>query len=258
MGRKMSSNHENTKLDHSIPIPLHYQLSEIIRNELLNGNLVDENGKMITEAEISKRFKVSRITVRSAIKPLVDEGLLWRERGRGTFLKTNKVENWVGQLMGFSETIKAAGFQPGGKVLNKGKVTRLPKKIQENLTIDQGWELKRLRYADDKPIAIEHSFFTPEIGSELEKQGDLDNILTYRFIENELKMNLHEATQIISAVNASKQESEMLDIGEKDALLYIERVTKSLDGKPVEFLQAIYRPDYFHYVILLNRQHQFI
>lgn len=253
------SNHSNKgNLNHSIPIPLHYQLSEIIRNELLNGNLVDENGKMITEAELSKRYQVSRITVRSAIKPLVDEGLLWRERGKGTFLKTNKVENWVGQLMGFSETIKAAGFQPGGKVLSKGQLTRLPQKIKESLNIDQGWELKRLRYADDIPIAIEHSVFTADIGAELEKQEDLDNILTYRFIEDELKINLHEATQLISAVNASKKESEMLGIAERDALLYMERSTKSLDGKPIEFLQAKYRPDYFHYVILLNRHRQYV
>jgi GntR family transcriptional regulator len=240
-------------LDHDSPIPLHYQLTEIIRKKALDGDLVDEDGKLPTEMELAEQFDVSRITIRTALKTLMNEGLLSRKRGRGTFLKTNSVENWVGRLMGFSETIKAAGFTPGAKVIHSGLIQILPKNIKEALMTEEAWELKRLRFADGEPIAIEHSFFPKKIGFEIEKHGDLDHLLTYRFIEQNLKIKLHKAKQLISAVNAEEEEMEVLNIQNGEALLYIERLTSSSDEKPIEFLKSVYRPDYFHYLVQLNR-----
>jgi DNA-binding transcriptional regulator YhcF (GntR family) len=104
--------------------PLHIQVRETIRRQVRAGELIDKTGRLMTEAELGKHFGVSRITIRNAIKPLVDEGMFERERGRGTFLRTNQPENWVGRLMGFSETIKDAGYQPGAKVLLQGMTNK--------------------------------------------------------------------------------------------------------------------------------------
>ncbi|GEO28074.1 GntR family transcriptional regulator [Alicyclobacillus acidoterrestris] len=243
-------------LNHNSPIPLHHQLTEILRRNILNGYLIDDDGKVPTEAELTKKFQVSRITVRTAIDTLVNEGLLWRKRGSGTFLKTNKAENWVGQLMGFSEIIQKAGFEPRGRVLHMGVVDS--KDIRDDLPdsihgIDRFWEFKRLRFADDKPIAIEQSFFAEDVGLIMQQQDDLDNVLTYRVIENQMHIPLNEASQLITAVNANGDDATMLDVHERDALLYIERVTQSKDGRFIEFLRAKYRPDYFSYVIQLTR-----
>ncbi|GMA65048.1 GntR family transcriptional regulator [Alicyclobacillus fastidiosus] len=244
-------------LNHNSPIPLHYQLTEILRRNILNGDLIDNDGKVPTEAELGKKFQVSRITVRTAIDALVSEGLLWRKRGSGTFLKTNKVENWVGQLMGFSETIQEAGYEARGRVLSTRTVNT--KDIQDQLPetvdgVERLWELKRLRYADEKPIAIEQSFFSEDIGRVIQRQDDLDNVLTYRFIESEMQIPLSEATQMITAINANSEDADMLAVEKRAALLYIERVTKSKDGRFIEFLRAKYRPDYFNYVIQLTRR----
>ena len=91
--------------------PLHIQVRETIRRQVRDGELIDKTGRLMTEAELGKHFGVSRITIRNAIKPLVDEGMFERERGRGTFLRINQPENWVGRLMGFSETIRDAGYR---------------------------------------------------------------------------------------------------------------------------------------------------
>lgn len=253
LNMKSSQSDATSQLNHNSPIPLHYQLSEILRKELFQDKTSIQNIKVPTELEITQRFNVSRVTVRTALKTLVDEGLISRERGRGTFVKTNIAEKWAGQLMGFSETITLSGFTPGGKVLLKGKCMQLPQNISESLGTPSGWELKRLRYADHQAIGIEHSYFVPEIGAELEKADDLDNFVSYQYIENELKLPLKDAQQLITAVNATKEDSEMLGIKYRDALLYIERVTKSVDGQSIIYLQAKYRPDYFHYMINLKR-----
>ncbi|CAG7616850.1 GntR family transcriptional regulator [Paenibacillus allorhizosphaerae] len=245
-------NKHNKKLDSKSPLPLHYQLQEIIRFEALNGDLADKNGKMPTEIELMARFEVSRITVRQALSKLVDQGLLHRERGKGTFLKTNHAEHWTGQLLGFSETITASGFTPGGKTLKYGVAKTLADEIKSKLMVQTAWELKRLRYADDLPIAIEHSYFPEAIGMRLEQQ-ELGSVLTYAYMEKELGVTLRNGTQNISAKNAGKQEAKMLGIVEGTALLSITRIIYAADQTPVEYLEAVYRPDYFQYTVQLQR-----
>src|SRR5690625_7765868 len=129
---------------------------------------------MLTEAELTKIFKVSRITVRNALKPLVEEGILWSERCKGTFLKNNKAEQWHGHLMGLSETIESAGFRVNGKILEQGMIHNLPEKERQSLQRDDDWKLKRIRYFDDQSIAIEKDYFIHIIGLELIQQDCLD------------------------------------------------------------------------------------
>ncbi|WP_462410609.1 GntR family transcriptional regulator [Neobacillus sp. Marseille-QA0830] len=241
-------------LNHNSPIPLHHQLTEYIRKELLNGHLVDPSGKLPTEHELAEQFQVSRITIRSALKTLMDEGLLDRKRGSGTFLRSNQSENWIGELMGFSETIESMGNKAGAKVIKSGKILNPPAKIKDHLRVNEAWELKRLRFADGVPIAIEHSYFPENIGIEISKHKGLHDILTYQYLEKELNIKPHEGKQVISAVNANLEEAELLNIPQGEALLYIERLTLSIEGVPIEFLQSVFRPDHFQYVVKLNRR----
>jgi GntR family transcriptional regulator len=113
--------------------PLHIQVRETIRRRVKDGELIDKAGRLMTEAELGKHFGVSRITIRNAIKPLVDEGMFERERGKGTFLRSNQPENWVGLLMGFSETIRDAGYVPGAKVLQQGMTNRHDPDVREQI-----------------------------------------------------------------------------------------------------------------------------
>jgi GntR family transcriptional regulator len=239
-------------LDLNSPLPLHYQLREIIRFESLNGDLVDENGKIPTENDLIKRFQVSRITVRQALNTLVEQGFIYRERGKGTFLKTNQAENWSGKLMGFAETIHAAGWKPGAQVMAYGKVKKVTQNVQRKLLTSSVWELKRLRFADNIPIAIEHSYFPKRIGKMFEKQ-DLSSILVYKYIESQPNILLRNGKQFISAKNASLKEAEVLNISEGAALLSIERTIYSADQQPIEYLNAIYTPEYFTYLVDLSR-----
>lgn len=252
MAEKSGSPSKRT-IDFESGVPLHLQVREIIRQEALEGSLVDENGKMPTEAELVERFGVSRVTVRNALQSLVDEGMFVRERGRGTFLRTNRPENWVGRLMGFTETIREAGFEPGAEILQKGMTNKLPDEVSQQLRQRAVWELKRIRLADDTPIAIEHAFYPPEIGLELEDQ-DLISIAMYKFFEEELGIFLKEADQRITAVKADEFEADVLGVDVGDPLLSIVRITFSQKNEPVEYLKAVYHPDYFQYTVQLTRK----
>ena len=234
--------------------PLHIQVRETIRRQVKVGELIDEAGRLMTEAELGKHFGVSRITIRNAIKPLVDEGLFERERGRGTFLRTNQPENWVGRLMGFSETIKDAGYQPGAKVLLQGMTNKHDTEVRRQLRERAVWQLKRVRLADDIPIAVEHAFYPPDIGLELEKR-DLTSIVMYRVFESEIGFDIKEATQTISASLADATTAKLLGVKAGSPLLSIERLTVNTEGRPLELLRSVYLPNYFRLSINLTRRH---
>jgi GntR family transcriptional regulator len=234
--------------------PLHIQIRESIRRQVREGELIDENGRLMTEAELGRHFGVSRITIRNAISPLVHEGMFARTRGRGTFLRSNQPENWVGRLMGFSETIRDAGYQAGAKVLQQGMTNRHDAEVREQLRERAVWQLKRLRFADDTPIAIEHAFYPPDIGLELEKR-DLTSIIMYSVFEEELGHPIKEAKQSISASLADSTSAKLLGVKAGSPLLAIERVTFGADGRALELLRAVYLPNYFRLSINLTRRH---
>jgi GntR family transcriptional regulator len=233
--------------------PLHIRIRESIRRQVRDGQLVDASGRLMTEAELGKHFGVSRITIRSAIQPLVDEGMFARQRGRGTFLRSNQPENWVGRLMGFSETIREAGYEPGARILHQGMTNAHDATVRDLLQERAVWELKRVRLADDTPIAIEHACYPPDIGIELEKR-DLTSILMYRVFETELGLEIREASQSISATLAEEWNADLLNVEIGSPLLSMERLTTAADGRPLELLRSLYRPDYFRFMIHLRRQ----
>jgi GntR family transcriptional regulator len=233
--------------------PLHVQVREAIRRRVQEGELVDESGRLMTEAELVKHFGVSRVTIRNAIKPLVDEGMFERGRGRGTFLRSNQPENWMGRLLGFSETIKDAGYEPGARVLHQGMTNQHDDTVRNLLRERAVWELKRVRLADDMAISIEHAFYPPDIGLELEKR-DLTSIVMYRVFENDLGIEVRNAQQTISATSADRRTGELLSVPEGSPLLSMERLTISSDERPLELLRSVYLPEYFRFSINLTRR----
>ena len=235
-------------------MPLHIQVRETIRGQVRNGELIDGAGRLMTEAELGRHFGVSRITIRNAIAPLVNEGMFARTRGRGTFLRSNQPENWVGRLMGFSETIKDAGYLPGARVLQQGMTSRHDTNVRNQLRERAVWQLKRVRLADEIPIAIEHAFYPPDIGVELEKR-DLVSIVMYSVFESELGYAIKQATQTISASLANSISAKLLGVEVGSPLLSIERLTLSTDEMPLELLRSVYRPDFFRLSINLTRRH---
>jgi GntR family transcriptional regulator len=232
--------------------PLHIRIREAIRRQVRAGELVDEAGRLLTEAELVKHFGVSRVTIRSAIRPLVDEGMFARERGRGTFLRSNQPENWVGRLMGFSETIRDAGYEPGARVLHQGMTNRHDSTVRRLLQERAVWELKRVRLADETPIAIEHAYYPPDIGLEIEKR-DLTSIVMYRVFESDFGLDIQAATQTISATRSDDFSADLLGVNVGSPLLAMQRLTTSAAGRPLELLRSVYRPDFFQFTIRLTR-----
>ncbi|MDY0393465.1 GntR family transcriptional regulator [Virgibacillus halophilus] len=235
-------------LNFDSPEPLHTQLKKKLKEDILKGCY---KKKIPSERVLMDRFSVSRTTVRMAVSMLVNEGILEKSHGKGTFISSTPVQDWLGAFKSFTETIENAGMTPSSKLLFQGIVSP-PRNIGEALEVEKCYLIERLRFADDLPIAIEKHFYSVEIGKELEKY-DLNSVVIYDVLENKLGINLWKAKQSIKSGTAIKHDAENLSIPEASSVLLSERTIYDPEGRSVEFLKSIFRSDMYTFNIEMMR-----
>ena len=230
-------------IDRNSKLPLYYQLYEILKSNIRNGKW--KPGDMIPpESILIKRYKVSRTTIRQVLDMLVNEGLIYRERGRGSFVAQPTLEEALVHIISFTDDMRQREREPGTKVLSS-ELIPAPQDIAERLQIEPGDELahlKRLRLADGEPMSIEDSYllhrYCPGI-----LEGDYKSNSLRETIDRDHGIQWSYAKQIIRAIVATDNLAKPLSISSQAALLYIERVSFSQRNIPVGFLRIYYRGD---------------
>lgn len=236
-------------LDTKSPIPLFEQLKTILRDEILKGKYED---KIPSERELMERFSVSRSTVRQAILALVNEGVLEKVHGRGTFVSLRPVEEWLGNLTSFNDVVKEMGMKPNTKLINQG-ITTNPKEVSTVLGLNEFYFIERLRLADEIPIAVERQYYPIEIGEQLAK-FDLNNAAIYDLLEKEIGINLWEAQEVITSSMPSNEDAKLLNIEPTACVLNTERFLTDPNGNPVEYETNVFRADMYSFRIKLKRR----
>jgi GntR family transcriptional regulator len=224
-------------------IPFYQQLYEILRGKIVNGEW-KPGDMMPPESELIEQYQVSRNTVRQVLDLLVQEGLIYRQRGRGTFVSHPTLEQTMLRIISFTEDMEQRGFVPSTEVLSAQIVTE-PSDIAGKLHMDEGEELaviERLRLADGEPMSVEKSFLIHRYCPNILRYDYARNPLR-QVLERDYRIRLVHARQVIRAVMASDELAEILDIKMPSPLLFIERVTYSQDMFPVEYLEIFYRAD---------------
>jgi GntR family transcriptional regulator len=224
-------------------LPLYQQLYEILHEKLLNQEL--KSGDMLPpESELIQTYGVSRITVRTVLEMLVKEGLIYRQRGRGTFVAHPKLEHGLSRIVNFSEDMLQRGFKPSSKVLLSRLVQANPY-IAEKFGVEIGEELTRLdrlRLADNEPMCLEKSHFIHRTCPGI-LNHDFETTSLRMIKERDYGIRWLRATQQIRAISAPQNIAKHLFVERDAPLLYIERVSYSQQNIPIEFLQAYYRAD---------------
>ena len=240
---------EAEPLNRSIPLALYYQVAQALRHQIEAGAL--KPGDAIpTEEELQRLFQVSRATVRQAVRQLVADGLVRLERPRGTFVTQPKLQETLTEVISFSDEVRQKGLQPSARVLDLA-IEPASDHVAQKLGLQKGdptLRLDRLRLASGEPIALMYSHLAGWIGLDMsaEYAGSLHEILAERGIR------LVDAEQLISAANATTAQGQLLECRRGAALLQVERVTFSAEGRAVEHVVAFYRPDRYIYSIRLG------
>jgi GntR family transcriptional regulator len=224
-------------------LPYYQQLYDIFRGKIARGEW--KPGDLIpAESELTELYQVSRNTVRQVLDLLVKEGLIYRQRGRGSFVAHPTLEQSMVRIVSFTEDMRQRGFKPGTRILSASLVPASPD-IAEKLQVEAGEPLasvERLRLADDEPMSIEESFLVSHYCPDV-LQHDYAAQPLREILERDYGIRLVHARQLIRAISSPRRLATLLEIKPGSALLAIERVTFSQESIPVEFLRLYHRGD---------------
>jgi GntR family transcriptional regulator len=241
-------------LERSNPLPLYYQLKEVLKQQIHAGHLAPHTA-IPSEPELVAQYHVSRATVRQALTELVHEGLLYRQHGRGTFVCEPRVQQrTLSELTSLSDELRQRGKRPGG-LLFVSELVRGSQIVRDQLRLtdeEQVVRLERLRTADETPVAYEIDYLPyPRASSVYQRaketgEGSLYSIMTAEGLhpyiaEHSLKGDL-----------ASVREAELLRIAPETSGLRLASTVFDDTGSPIEYTEAFYPGSLYDFRLTLR------
>lgn len=243
-------------LDPDSAMPLYHQLKDALRRQIEAGTWRPHQA-IPPERSLIDRFGVSRITVRQALSDLVGEGLLYRERGRGTFVAARvrpPIAEMLSNLTGHVEELHQLGFTPVVEVLSLTE-RPLPDDLAQVLDRPAGspvWWLSRRVLVEGDPLMLTENLVPADLGIPFDRQ-DLTKTPVARVLE-EFGLVPTRGIQRISAQVAGPREADLLHVRVGEAMLKVERVISGADDRPLEWSRTVYRADRYEYEVELRRR----
>lgn len=239
-------------LNRDLATPLYHQIRDLLLDEIQNGGF-SPGERIPSEADLEAKYKVSRITVRQAIQSLVQEGLLYRQQGRGTFVARPKVRHSLNTLTSFSRQMLDRGMTPSTKLI-ESEIVAARGLVRESLAVPDGTlvtKLRRLRLADQEVMGIQTAYIPVSLCPGL---ADLigDNISLYDLLRKKYDLRPVRAIENYTAVLLEPYEARLLDQKQRQPALAAERITYLADNRALEYVTSILRADRYTLTVELQ------
>lgn len=235
------------------PVPLYYQLKEIIQ-EMIENEELKPNDPIPAERELCEYHGISRMTVREAITALVQEGVLYREQGRGTFVAPPKPKVTLSELKGLTEDMERLGHRVETNILSF-EISKATKSISKILNVEPEdanvIRMERLRIVDGESYAFETVWLDAARFPGLRRES-LEGRSLYDVMRREYNLHPHFAKQTIEPVQMRDYESQLLGVAPHALALMFHRTTYSIQQEVIEYSRAIYRIDRYKFEIYLE------
>ncbi len=240
-------------LDEKLRTPLYHQIYVLIRDKILSGDYV--NGALIpTEKELEKTFNVSRITVKRALDELAQEGLVSRQRGRGTMVTYHApVSGTLGNMDGLLEDMLHIVQETSVEILEFDYRPASPH-VADALQLAPGAPVQhavRTRHKDATPFSYVITWVPEEIGRSFGRE-DLQSKPILALIE-QAGVEIGRARQSVTATLADGTTGPALGLGIGSPLLKVVRIVYDLDDRPVEYIVIYYWPGLYRINMELSR-----
>lgn len=240
-------------IDHSSPVPLHYQVEELLRKLIDSPDF--QGGRLLpNEVDLAKQLAISRTTLRQAINKLVYEGLLIRKKGVGTWVSedrplSSKSKNWLS----FSQEMAARGIPIKNFELHISWVLPDPAianffEIKKDKKV---LKLMRLRGTADGPLVYFESYFHPRVN--LTGEEDFKMPL-YEMLERSHCIIAYKSKEEIGALLASECIAQKLEVPLNSAILFRKRFVFDQGDRPIEYNLGYYKADSFTYTVESTRE----
>lgn len=228
----------------SAPLPFYVQLADILRTEIAAGTWAPGEA-LPSEAELCELHSVSRTAVRQALAQLVNEGVVHKEKGRGTFVRDVRRADFVVQeLRGFYDEMSEKGHDVATRSLSLG-VAPVPPRVASDLGVRVGSNVVRLfrvRSVDGMPICETETFLPLPRFADL-VDFDMSEHSLYSLMRSEFGVSVTAGHRYIQAAAAEASTARNLGVARSEPLLRLTGVNFDQSGVPVESYIALYRGD---------------
>ncbi len=242
-----------TTLRRNDTTPLHAQICEALRLQIKSTGL--KAGETFpSERELAETYGVSRMTVRQALRQLRQDGLIYNERGVGTFVSGRKIDVHTRNLGGFSDEMIALGIEPSSRLLQLKSISAT-EQVARDLDLEAGakvFQLERLRLADGEPMALETTYLPEELCPKLDKWDLTENSL-YQILTENYNLQMNHAAESLEAAAATRFVAEQLGIKASAPVLVVHRVVFGESNQPIESAHTTYRADRYRATFVLTK-----
>ena len=235
-------------------VPYYAQLADVLRDNIARGQW-HPGEALPAEADLCTFFGVSRTVVRQALNELVADGLVHKEKGRGTFVSRPKIADLVVQeLRGFADEMAERGRLIETEILEQ-EISPVPPQVAPSLGVSMRSEvvhLTRVRRVDGEPIVKVDTYLpVPRFASLADM--DLADRSLYHVMVEEFGVFAQGGTRRIEAVAAGAETAELLELEPRAPVLALTATTLDQDGAPFEHFRALYRGDRTSFDVTIGR-----
>ncbi|GIN20932.1 MAG TPA: GntR family transcriptional regulator [Bacillus bacterium] len=235
------------KINKELAIPLYQQVKDYLHKKIISGEWA-AGYQLPAEKDLATQFGVSTITIKRAVLELVDEGLLYRQSGKGTFVMHIE-EKDISKFVTLKNEEWEAQHHPHKTLYFN--IVQADDELAALLRIEEGdlmYQIQRLKIQQDQPVALEYSYIPQELFPDLH-QEDIDDNLLYNIFQRGYGVQLDKAKIYFSTVLADEYQAESLNVERGVQLFVFERFTFNNDNHIIEYSKFIIKQDQSKYFL---------
>jgi len=223
-------------IDKTSHVPLYIQLKEHLMEGIVSG-LYPAGSQLPTEKELTKSLKLGRATVRSAMAELERDGVITTRHGIGSFVTQRDASLGFEPLISLSYMLDMIGFKSLNR-LEFDQEVEMPSICEKWQQGERARQIRRVRFADDIPVALEDDYFTLDLYEKM-KGNDLTASLAHLLL-TELRLPVERIEQTLLLRTPNKEEQALLRISEGEQVIEMTRFLYKKGGEtPVSYLRFV-------------------
>ncbi|MGC5616382.1 GntR family transcriptional regulator [Georgenia sp. Z1491] len=225
------------------PIPMYVQLTNILREKIEAGEW-QSNEKIPSENELNRLYGISRMTARQVLAQLVNEGLLFRVQGKGTFVAPSKIATRSPSYKGIREQLEQMGYTTSTRLLSEELVVA-DRHLAERLALPDGapvHKIRRLRTVDDEPISLHESYIPQRLAEDLLEHDAAQQQLCV-ILEQHYDLVMGRIVETLESGTPSPADAKLLGVGRNAPLLVLRQEISTPSGQRFEYSKVTFRGD---------------
>jgi GntR family transcriptional regulator len=239
-------------IDKESYIPYYLQIYNELKDRI-DLSVYKLNEILPSENELAEEFKVTRVTVRNAMKKLKDEGRISTEKGKGSYVSPPKIVQQLDKIYSLGSDLNEEGHKLDNVIFDV-YTECCSETIKKNLKLesnDQVVVIKIVKKLGNIPIVAQTSYL-PLKSVPGFPISELNNTSIYAILKEKYNINLLKAKEYLDPMVADDHYSKLLEVELNTPLFLTERITYTEDDIPIEFRRCVIRSDKFRFSVELN------